>query len=295
MTMSFELVTDSCCNLAEETIDRYGLHVLPLTFMADGEDTVYQSYLKGEKTDLSQFYKMMRDGKVFRTSLPNLSNTETLFRSLLDAGRDILYLGFSSGLSGTYEATELLAKQLRGEYPDRKIYTVDTLAASGGQGLLVWHACQHAEAGEGIDAVRDWVEGNKLHLAHWFTVDDLMFLWRGGRVSKTSAWAGTLLNIKPVLHVDDEGHLIPMEKVRGRKKSLTALLNHMEKTGTQPLADQMVFITHGDCLEEAQWLEQQIRERFGVRNIVVNCIDPVIGAHSGPGTMALFFLASSRN
>lgn len=295
MTMSFELVTDSCCNLAEETIDRYGLHVLPLTFMADGEDTVYQSYLKGEKTDLSQFYKMMRDGKVFRTSLPNLSNTEALFRSLLDAGRDILYLGFSSGLSGTYEATELLAKQLRGEYPDRKIYTVDTLAASGGQGLLVWHACQHAEAGEGINAVRDWVEGNKLRLAHWFTVDDLMFLWRGGRVSKTSAWAGTLLNIKPVLHVDDEGHLIPMEKVRGRKKSLTALLNHMEKTGTQPLADQMVFITHGDCLEEAQWLEQQIRERFGVRDIVVNCIDPVIGAHSGPGTMALFFLASSRN
>lgn len=295
MTMSFELVTDSCCNLAEETIDRYGLHVLPLTFMADGEDTVYQSYLKGEKTDLSQFYKMMRDGKVFRTSLPNLSNTETLFRSMLDAGRNILYLGFSSGLSGTYEATELLAKQLRGEYPDRKIYTVDTLAASGGQGLLVWHACQHAEAGEGIDAVRDWVEGNKLRLAHWFTVDDLMFLWRGGRVSKTSAWAGTLLNIKPVLHVDDEGHLIPMEKVRGRKKSLTALLNHMEKTGTQPLADQMVFITHGDCLEEAQWLEQQIRERFGVRDIVVNCIDPVIGAHSGPGTMALFFLASSRN
>ena len=295
MTMSFELVTDSCCNLAEETIDRYGLHVLPLTFMADGEDTVYQSYLKGEKTDLSRFYKMMRDGKVFRTSLPNLSNTETLFRSLLDAGRDILYLGFSSGLSGTYEATELLAKQLRGEYSDRKIYTVDTLAASGGQGLLVWHACQHAEAGEGIDAVRDWVEGNKLRLAHWFTVDDLMFLWRGGRVSKTSAWAGTLLNIKPVLHVDDEGHLIPMEKVHGRKKSLTALLNHMEKTGTQPLADQMVFITHGDCLEEAQWLEQQIRERFGVRNIVVNCIDPVIGAHSGPGTMALFFLASNRN
>ena len=295
MTMSFELVTDSCCNLTEKTIDRYGLHVLPLTFMADGEDTVYQSYLKGEKTDLSQFYKMMRDGKVFRTSLPNLSNTEALFRSLLDAGRDILYLGFSSGLSGTYEATELLAKQLRGEYPDRKIYTVDTLAASGGQGLLVWHACQHAEAGEGIDAVRDWVEGNKLRLAHWFTVDDLMFLWRGGRVSKTSAWAGTLLNIKPVLHVDDEGHLIPMEKVRGRKKSLTALLNHMEKTGTQPLADQMVFITHGDCLEEAQWLEQQIRERFGVSDIVVNCIDPVIGAHSGPGTMALFFLASSRN
>lgn len=295
MARSFEMVTDSCCNLTEEMIDQYGLHVLPLTFMADGDDTVYQSYLKGQKTDLSQFYKMMRDGKVFRTSLPNLGDTETLFRSLLDAGRDILYLGFSSGLSGTYEATELLAKQLREEYPDRKIYTVDTLAASGGEGLLVWHACQHAEAGEDIDAVRDWVEDNKLNLAHWFTVDDLMFLWRGGRVSKTSAWAGTLLNIKPVLHVDDEGHLIPMEKVRGRKKSLQGLLKHMEETGTQPISEQMVFINHGDCLDEANWLADQIREKLGVKNIVVNYIDPVIGAHSGPGTMALFFLASSRN
>lgn len=295
MARSFEMVTDSCCNLTEEMIDQYGLHVLPLTFMADGDDTVYQSYLKGQKTDLSRFYKMMRDGKVFRTSLPNLGDTETLFRSLLDAGRDILYLGFSSGLSGTYEATELLAKQLREEYPDRKIYTVDTLAASGGEGLLVWHACQHAEAGEDIDAVRDWVEDNKLNLAHWFTVDDLMFLWRGGRVSKTSAWAGTLLNIKPVLHVDDEGHLIPMEKVRGRKKSLQGLLKHMEETGTQPISEQMVFINHGDCLDEANWLADQIREKLGVKNIVVNYVDPVIGAHSGPGTMALFFLASSRN
>ncbi len=295
MSMKFELVTDSCCNLTEEVIDQYGLHVLPLTFMADGEDTVYQSYLKGRKTDLGSFYTMMREGKVFRTSLPNLADTEALFRDLLDAGRDILYLGFSSGLSGTYEATELLAQQLRGEYPDRKILTVDTLAASGGEGLLVWHACQRAIAGEDIDAVCEWVESNKLKLAHWFTVDDLMFLWRGGRVSKTSAWAGTLLNIKPVLHVDDAGHLIPMEKVRGRKKSLLGLLDHMEKTATAPVSDQMVFINHGDCLEEAQWLADKIRDRFGVKDIMINYVDPVIGAHSGPGTMALFFLASSRN
>ena len=176
MNRSFEIVTDSCCNLTEETIDRYELHVLPLSFMADGDDTVYRSYLKGRKTDLSQFYAMMREGKVFRTSLPNLADTETLFRSLLDQGRDILYLGFSSGLSGTYEATELLAKQLREEYPQRKLLTVDTLSASGGQGLLVWHACQRAEQGADIEEVRDWTEANKLHLAHWFTVDDLMFL-----------------------------------------------------------------------------------------------------------------------
>lgn len=293
--MDFEIVTDSCCNLLEDMIDDFGIHVLPLTFMVDGEDEVYQSYLKGERTDLKQFYTMMREGKVFKTSLPNLAESEALFRELLGSGRDVLYIAFSSGLSGTYQALSLMAAQLQEEFPERKIHVVDSLAASGGQGLLVWYAVQHARAGESIDQVRDWLEENKLHLAHWFTVDDLMFLFRGGRVSKTAAWAGTLLNIKPVLHVDDEGHLIPMEKVRGRKKSLTALLNHMEKTGTQPLADQMVFITHGDCLEEAQWLEQQIRERFGVRDIVVNCIDPVIGAHSGPGTMALFFLASSRN
>lgn len=295
MAMSFELVTDSCCNLTEDIIDQYKLHVLPLTFMAEGEDEVYQSYLKGRKTDLSQFYTMMREGKVFKTSLPNLAETEALFRELLEAGRDVLYLGFSSGLSGTFEATDILCRQLAGEYSDRKLYCVDTLAASGGEGLLVWHACQHAAAGKDIDFVRDWVEANKLKLAHWFTVDDLMFLWRGGRVSKTSAWAGTLLNIKPVLHVDDEGHLIPMEKVRGRKKSLVGLMEHMVKTADMPVSDQTIFIMHGDCPDEAQWLADKIKSELGVKNILINCIDPVIGAHSGPGTMAVFFLASSRN
>lgn len=292
--MSFEIVTDSSCNLIEDMIDEFGLHILPLTFMVDGEDTVYQSYLKGERTDLKQFYTMMREGKVFKTSLPNLADAETMFKNILDQGNDVLYLGFSSGLSGTYQAMEVLAQQLQEQYPDRKIYTVDTLAASGGQGLLVWYAVQHARAGETIDQVRDWVEQNKLHLAHWFTVDDLMFLFRGGRVSKTAAWAGTLLNIKPVLHVDDEGHLIPMEKVRGRKKSLNALVDHMEASANKPVSDQMVFITHGDCLEEAEYVASLVKERFGVKEVVINYVDPVIGAHSGPGTMALFFLADKR-
>ena len=292
--MDFEIVTDSCCNLLEDMIDDFGIHVLPLTFMVDGEDAVYQSYLKGERTDLKQFYTMMREGKVFKTSLPNLVESEALFRELLDAGRDVLYLAFSSGLSGTYQALSIMLTQLQEEYPERKVYAVDTLAASGGQGLLVWHAVQHARAGESIDEVRDWVEENKLHLAHWFTVDDLMFLFRGGRVSKTAAWAGTLLNIKPVLHVDDEGRLIPMEKVRGRKKSLAALVDHMEKSALQPVSDQMVFITHGDCLEDAQFVAEKVKERFGVKEVVINYVDPVIGAHSGPGTMALFFLADKR-
>lgn len=292
--MDFEIVTDSCCNLLEDMIDDFGIHVLPLTFMVDGEDEVYQSYLKGERTDLKQFYTMMREGKVFKTSLPNLAESEALFRELLGSGRDVLYIAFSSGLSGTYQALSLMAAQLQEEFPERKIHVVDSLAASGGQGLLVWYAVQHARAGESIDQVRDWLEENKLHLAHWFTVDDLMFLFRGGRVSKTAAWAGTLLNVKPVLHVDDEGHLIPMEKVRGRKKSLNALIDHMEKSANKPISDQMVFITHGDCIEDAEYVAAKIKERFGVKEVVINYVDPVIGAHSGPGTMALFFLADKR-
>lgn len=292
--MDFEIVTDSCCNLLEDMIDDFGIHILPLTFMVDGEDEVYQSYLKGERTDLKQFYTMMREGKVFKTSLPNLAESEALFRELLDSGRDVLYIAFSSGLSGTYQALSLMAAQLQEEFPERKIHVVDSLAASGGQGLLVWYAVQHARAGESIGQVRDWLEENKLHLAHWFTVDDLMFLFRGGRVSKTAAWAGTLLNIKPVLHVDDEGHLIPMEKVRGRKKSLNALIDHMEKSANKPISDQMVFITHGDCIEDAEYVAAKIKERFGVKEVVINYVDPVIGAHSGPGTMALFFLADKR-
>ena len=292
--MDFEIVTDSCCNLLEDMIDDFGIHVLPLTFMVDGEDEVYQSYLKGERTDLKQFYTMMREGKVFKTSLPNLAESEALFRELLGSGHDVLYIAFSSGLSGTYQALSLIAAQLQEEFPERKIHVVDSLAASGGQGLLVWYAVQHARAGESIDQVRDWLEENKLHLAHWFTVDDLMFLFRGGRVSKTAAWAGTLLNIKPVLHVDDEGHPIPMEKVRGRKKSLNALIDHMEKSANKPISDQMVFITHGDCIEDAEYVAAKIKERFGVKEVVINYVDPVIGAHSGPGTMALFFLADKR-
>ena len=286
--MDFEIVTDSCCNLLEDMIDDFGIHILPLTFMVDGEDEVYQSYLKGERTDLKQFYTMMREGKVFKTSLPNLAESEALFRELLGSGRDVLYIAFSSGLSGTYQALSLMAAQLQEEFPERKIHVVDSLAASGGQGLLVWYAVQHARAGESIDQVRDWLEENKLHLAHWFTVDDLMFLFRGGRVSKTAAWAGTLLNIKPVLHVDDEGHLIPMEK------SLNALIDHMEKSANKPISDQMVFITHGDCIEDAEHVAAKIKERFGVKEVVINYVDPVIGAHSGPGTMALFFLADKR-
>lgn len=290
--MGYRIVSDSSCNLPESMIDEFGIHIFPLTFMVD--DVQYQSYLKGHKTNLKQFYTMMREGKVITTSLPNLIEAKEALEDILRSGDDVLYVGFSSGLSGTYEAIRLMMQTLADEYPDRTLKAVDTLAASAGEGLLVWYAAQMKDNGASLDEVYEWLMDNRLHLAHWFTVDDLMFLFRGGRVSRTSAWAGTMLNIKPVMHVDDEGHLIPLEKVRGRKKSLNALVDHMAQTANAPVADQTVFITHGDCLEDAEYLAAQVRERFGVTDIMINYVDPVIGAHSGPGTMALFFLASER-
>lgn len=290
--MQFDIVTDSSCNLLDEMINEFGLSILPLTFMSDGEQ--YQSYTEGEKSDLQRFYTMMRDGKVFTTSLPNQQESEKVLHSILSSGRDILYIGFSSGLSGTYEATAGMLDSMRSEFPTRKIFHTDTRGASMGEGLLVYKAAKMAQDGATIEETHSWVEANKFNLAHWFTVDDLMYLFRGGRVSRTSAWAGSLLNIKPVLHMDNAGHLIPMEKVRGRKKSIQALYDHMKESALQPVAEQTVFISHGDCEDDALALADMIREGLGVTDIHINFVDPVIGAHSGPGTLALFFMADKR-
>ena len=290
--MQFEIVTDSSCNLSDAMINELGLHILPLTFMSDGEQ--YQSYTAGRDSDLKSFFKMMRDGKVFTTSLPNLQQTTEMLTELAEAGKDILYIGFSSGLSGTFQATAVVINELKEKYPDRKFFHIDTLAAAMGEGLLVYKAAKMAQEGATIEETYTWVKENRLKLAHWFTVDDLMFLFRGGRVSRTSAWAGTLLNIKPVLHVDDEGKLIPMEKVRGRKKSIQALVDHMEESAIEPVEDQEIFISHGDCQEDADYLIELIKDRFGCTKFECNILDPVIGAHSGPGTLALFFFANQR-
>ncbi len=287
--MQFEIVTDSSCNLDDKMIREFGLHILPLTFMSDGEQ--YQSYTEGADSDLASFFKMMRDGKVFTTSLPNIQQSEKLLDKLLGEGKDILYIGFSSGLSGTYQSTAAALEELRGKYPERKILHTDTLAAAMGEGLIVYKACMMRKDGASIEEVHSWIEENKLNVAHWFTVDDLMFLFRGGRVSRTSAWAGTLLNIKPVLHVDEEGKLIPMEKVRGRKKSLQALADHLGKSAIKPYEDLEVFISHGDCIDDANYLVDLLKERYGCTKFFVNTLDPVIGAHAGPGTVALFFMA----
>ena len=215
------------------------------------------------------------------------------FEHVVAAGNDVLYLGFSSGLSGTYNAGAVAAAELSEKYPDRKIFAVDTLCASLGQGLIVYSAAKMSENGAAIEEVRDFVENNKLNLCHWFTVDDLFFLKRGGRVSAATAVMGTMLSIKPVMHVDNAGKLINVEKARGRKAAIEALLRNMRDSHTD-IKDQPVFISHGDCLEDAQYLADRIKEEFGVEVAVIDYVGPVIGAHSGPGTLALFFYGKQR-
>ena len=288
----YKILTDSTTDLSPQLVAQTGVTVLPMTYTI-GE----KSYRNDpEETDLSSgdFYDMLRGGAMSTTSQINVETFREVAGKMARDGFDVLYVGFSSGLSGTFNSARIAFEDLSAEYPEHKFLAVDSLCASMGEGLLVYHAAQQQKAGRSIEETARWLEENKLHLAHWFTVDDLMFPFRGGRVSRTSAWAGTLLNIKPVMHVDDEGHLIPLEKVRGRKKSLKALVDHMEQTATAPVADQTVFITHGDCIEDAEYVADLVRERFGVTDILINYVDPVIGAHSGPGTMALFFLASER-
>lgn len=289
--MSDEILTDSSANLPESMIDEFGVHILSLVFRINEEE--FYGYVKGQTTDLSQFYKRMRNKENITTSLVNMEVCEQMMRTLLDQGQDVLYIGFSSGLSGSYQAVETVASQLREEYPERKIVTVDTLAAALGEGLLVYYACKQKQEGKSIEEVRDWLLENRLRLCHWFTVDDLFFLLRGGRVSKTSAIVGSVLSVKPVMHVDDEGHLILIEKVRGRRKSLDGLVRHMVETIEHP-EEQIVCISHGDCQEDAEYVARKVKEKVPVKEVLIHILDPVIGAHSGPGTVALFFLGTKR-
>jgi DegV family protein with EDD domain len=291
--MTYEIITDSTSNLPDALIEQYGLQVLALEFIVDGVS--YRGYTEGEATNNKRYYSMMREGKVVKTSLVNTSEADAVLRACFDRGHDVFYLGFDSALSGSFEATSNhMQKVQREDYPERKLRCVDSLAAALGHGLFVTEAAKRKAQGMGLDELADWAESAILEFAHWFTVEDLKYLQRGGRLSKGVAIAGTLLNIKPVLHVDDEGRLVPVEKVRGRKKSIQSLFEHYEKSAREPRADLPVYISHGDCLEDAELLAEMITSRYGVTDVVINFLDPVIGAHSGPGTLALFFLTDEQ-
>ena len=252
--MSYRIITDNCCDFPADMYTDLDLNVIPLTVRFQGEEVSQYS-----ERWLKKMYAGMRDGEVATTSAVNPQSWADVIEPVLADGQDALILAFSSGLSTTYQSAVIAAAELAEKYPDRKIRVIDTLCASLGQGLLVWYACKKRDEGMGFEELADWVESHKLNLCHWFTVDDLMFLKRGGRVSAATALVGTMLQIKPVLHVDDEGHLINVAKARGRKASLDALAKKLSETGL-PGENDTVFISHGDCLEDAQLLEKILRE-----------------------------------
>ena len=287
----FVILTDSSADLGPDLIDQYGIQVLPLSFTIRG--LTYQDFPDHRDMDPRVFYDLLRKEEVATTAAVNVAQYIQALEPLLQEGHDVLILAFSSGLSMTYNASTMAVEELRDKYPDRKLYTVDTLCASLGQGLLVWMAAREREKGKSIEEVRDWVVSHKLNICHQFTVDDLHFLKRGGRISATTAVVGSMLQIKPVLHVDNDGHLVNIGKARGRHGSLKALVDRMEQTAIDP-REQTVFISHGDCLEDAELVAQMVKDRFGVQNVYINYVGPVIGAHSGPGTLALFYVGVER-
>ena len=287
----FAIVTDSSCDLPMEIAEQLDLTVLPLSFNLKGQE--YRNFLDGREMSPKEFYQLIRSGERSTTSAVNVEAFVQKIEPMLMSGTDVLCILFSSGLSNTYNAGQMACAELAKKYPGRKIYAVDSLCASLGKGLLVYLAAQERAKGKSIDDVRDWAEQNKLHLCHWFTVDDLNHLKRGGRVSAATALIGSMLNIKPVLHVDNEGHLVNVSKTRGRKSSLTALIDRMAQSAVDPQT-QTVFISHGDSQEDADFVAEQIKQRFGVKTVLTNYVGPVIGAHSGPGTIALFFLGKER-
>lgn len=287
----FVILTDSCADLTAELVEQMDVQVLPLSYDMDGR--IVYNYPDNREMDPHEFYDLLRAGKTATTSAVNVAQFTEAIESHLQEGRDVLVLAFSSGLSTTYNSAAIAADDLKEKYPERKVYVVDTLCASMGQGLLVYLAAKEREKGKSIEQVRDWAEETKLHIGHQFTVNDLFHLKRGGRVSATTAVVGTMLSIKPVLHVDDEGHLINIGKSRGRAASLKALVDKMEQTAMEQ-GDQTVFVSHGDCWEDAQTVADMVKERFGVQEVIMNYVGPVIGAHSGPGTVALFYIARER-
>lgn len=289
--MSYRITTDSTSDLPHSYMQEKDIACIGLSFQLNNIE-----YTESPDLELTpkEFYDALRNQGTSSTVQINTYSFIEFIEPFLQQGDDVLHLAFSSGLSGTYASCERGAEELREKYPDRKIIVIDTLAASLGEGLLVHHAYLNKMNGMSLEENAQWLENNKLHLCHWFTVDDLMFLHRGGRVSKTSAIFGSLLGIKPILHVDDEGHLILMSKSRGRQGSIDTLVEKIKTLSFPNLKDQPVFISHGDCLEDAQKLATLIEEKTGAKITLINYIGTVIGSHSGPGTIALFFMGEKR-
>lgn len=284
--------TDTSCDFPLEYVKQNQLPLVTLFYSIDG--------VTGENgcpsSDvLKNFYDKMRAGSMTKTQQASIEDTEKVFREILQEGKDILHIAFSSGLSGTANAARLAAENMMEEFPGRKIIVIDSLCASLGQGLLVDYALKLQQQGKTMEETAKWLEDHIQNICHLFTVEDLKYLQRGGRISKTTALVGTMIGIKPVLHVDPEGKLVSISKVRGRKQSIQALVNKMEENiGKYRGEKQPIFISHGDCIEDANYLAELVKERFGYDEFLINDVGPTIGAHSGPGTLALFFMGETR-
>lgn len=288
---NFKIITDSSADLSQQMLEQLDVISVPLEFTID--DKQYFNYAYEKDLKFADFYNLLRNGKMSSTSQVNSSRFIDIFEPILRDGNDILYISFSSALSGTFNSSMIAAKELSEKYPDRLIKCVDSMCASMGQGLLVFLAASKQKLGASLDQTFDFTENLKLRVCHEFTVDDLNFLKRGGRISAAAAFFGTMIGIKPVLHVDDGGRLVPLSKVRGRKQSIHALFDKFCENAVNP-SEQDIFISHGDCLDDALYLSNLIKEKFSPKNITINYIGPVIGSHSGPGTLALFFIGNKR-
>ncbi len=282
----YVILTDSGTDLSPEMASKLDVKILDLMVIMEGGEPTPNSAV-----DTKEFYSFLRTKKMATTSAINTDTFAETMEKIINEGKDVLYLGFSSGLSNTYNAGRLAVEELSEKYPDAKLYAVDTLCASLGEGLLVYLAAKKKQAGATIEELRDYVEENKLHLCHWFTVDDLMFLKRGGRVSAATAVMGTMLHIKPVMHVDNAGKLIKMGTARGRKASLDAIFDKMKASVTDT---ETMFICHGDCIDDANYLAERAKAELGVKEVFIDYTGVVIGSHSGPGTLAIFYLGTER-
>ena len=285
----YVIFADSACDIKREMLGEWGVPFESLTYKFENEDKVYFN----DEIPTADFYAKMKAGGVAKTAAVNPDTFKATFESTLKEGKDILYLGFSSGLSTTFNSARIALNDLKESYPERKTIVVDTLAASAGIGVLIYIALEKQKAGATIEEVAEHIESIKLNLCHWFTVDDLVYLKRGGRVSPAAAFFGNMIGIKPVLHVDNEGHLVPVSKVRGRKTSITTIA---DKYGELALDKEggIVYISHAACEDDANMLADILNTRYGAKVSVITDVGPVIGAHAGPGTLALFFLGSER-
>ena len=281
--------TDSACDISPEILDQWGVRYLSLTFRFEGDETEYSN----SEMPPEPFYAKMRAGEVAKTSAVNVETFKNAFEPELRAGKDILYIGFSSGLSNTVNAAQIAANELLADYPERKLIVVDTLSASAGFGMLLYLTLKRRDEGATIEEAAQFATDTRLHQCHWFTVDDLMYLKRGGRISPAVALVGTMLGIKPVLHMDNEGHLVKVSQARSRKGALKALVDKYTELALEP-GSGTVFISHGDCMDDVDRLKEMLKARHSVDVELVTYVGPVIGAHSGPGTLALFFLGKER-